>query len=199
MSGKIINVADPGAHLPSTVVVDTSLVVSRLLTDQDRQHPLAAVRSAAFFALLMEDARQAIITPTAYSEVLHISIRIRYQQELRLNCQGITARYGARITSGTELYKRDMSILKRHTDELERLRLALLANNFVLTAPEDLGPISSGRRYDAELVRLIGRYGLDTNDALILMEVSRLSISAIVTMDRDMERALPDFDVYLWR
>jgi len=49
-----------------------------------------------------------------------------------------------------------------------------------------------------ELIRLVGRYGLDTNDALILMEASRLGISAIVTMDRDMRRALPDFDIYTW-
>ena len=96
------------------------------------------------------------------------------------------------------MYKRDDSILHDHAPSLERMRLRLANYNVVVVAPEDLGPIPSGRLFDEERVRLIGRYGLDTNDALILMEASRLGISAIVTLDRDMRRALPDFDVYTW-
>jgi predicted nucleic acid-binding protein len=159
---------------------------------------LSAAQAADFFDSLIDADQSVVFPPTAYSELLHTSIRRRYQQELQVNRAAITARYGTRITSWSELYKRDVSVLLEHAAILEQMRLWLANNNVVLAAPWELGPITSGRPYDEELVRLIGRYGLDTNDALILMEASRLGISAIVTMDRDMHRALPDFDVYTW-
>ncbi|MBA2277851.1 MAG: hypothetical protein H0W06_08810 [Chloroflexia bacterium] len=157
-----------------------------------------ATRATDFFERIVSDGQQAILTPTAYGEVLHASIRLQYEQELRLNRQAITARFGRRITSWTELYKRDPSIARHHEEALELLRQTLGGNNVAIATPAQLGPISSGRPYDEKLVRLVGRDGLDTNDALIFMEASRLGITAIVTMDRDMERARPDFDVYTW-
>ncbi|MBA2277853.1 MAG: PIN domain-containing protein [Chloroflexia bacterium] len=78
------------------------------------------------------------------------------------------------------------------------MRTTLVLRGIIISAPEDLGPLTSRRLWHEELVQYIARYRLDTNDALILMEADRLGISEIVTMDRDMERALPDFDVYLW-
>ncbi len=45
---------------------------------------------------------------------------------------------------------------------------------------------------------MIGRYGLDTSDCLILMEAARLGVRSVVTMDRDLLRAQSDFDIYTW-
>jgi hypothetical protein len=81
---------------------------------------------------------------------------------------------------------------------LEQLRQRLASHNVVIAGPDRLGPIPSGLAYDQELVRLVGRYGLDTSGAAILLEAQRLGISALVTLDPDMQRAQADFDVYTW-
>ena len=46
---------------------------------------------------------------------------------------------------------------------------------------------------------MIGRYGVDTNDAVIRLEARRAGISAVATLDPDMRRAAADFDIYTWR
>lgn len=65
-------------------------------------------------------------------------------------------------------------------------------------APDELGPIASGRSYDEELVHLVGTYGLDSSDALILMEAQRFGVTDIVSLDGDLQRARADFNVYTW-
>lgn len=50
----------------------------------------------------------------------------------------------------------------------------------------------------AELVHLVGKYGLDSNDAVILMEAQRCGVADIVTVDRDLLRAPADFTIYTW-
>ena len=198
MSGRLIDLSERAVQLPDSMVVDTSILVALLLTPV-QQHRNDIARIAKFLTLVAARSQQVVITPTAYGELLHASIRLRYQRELRERREEISARFGHRITSWAELYKRDPSILRAHLPELTRLRLLLVGFDFLIAKPEELGPVPSGRPFDEELIHLIGRHTLDTNDALILMEASRLGISAIVTMDRDMERALPDFDIYLWR
>lgn len=78
------------------------------------------------------------------------------------------------------------------------MRQRLLAANIAFADPSDLDPISSGQRYDRELLDLVVRYGLDTSDATILMEAMRIGVQSIVSFDRDMQRALTDFDIYTW-
>lgn len=198
MRSRLVHISSPESRFPDPVVIDTNLLVARFLTAHQQRRAETA-RVASLFGQLLSENRQVVLTPTVYAELLHTSIRLRFQWELRHNRHAITARFGSRMTSWTELYKRDASLLTQHSDELERLRLSLLQSGIMLLVPEELGPIPSGSPYHEELVRLIHRYSLDTTDSLILMEASRLGISSIVTMDRDMERALPDFDVYLWR
>lgn len=198
MPGRSVDLSQPDTQLPELIAVDTNVLVARTLAVDHQAQTTSATHAGRFFDDLIAAERSVVCTPTAFSELLHTSIRQRYQRELQTNRQELTARFGARITSWSELYKRDDSILHDHALSLERMRLRLANYNVVVVAPEDLGPIPSGRLFDEELLRLIGRYGLDTNDALILMEASRLGISAIVTLDRDMRRALPDFDVYTW-
>jgi predicted nucleic acid-binding protein len=198
MGGSLVDLSARAAPLPDPVVVDTSVVVAAMLALDKQQNPIHIVRAAELFSELLTGDHHAIFPPTAYSELLHVSIRIRNQQELKLNRHAILARYGTRISSWTELFKRDPTIAQQHAAELDQLRRRLVASNIVIAGTDDLGPISSGLPHDVELVRLIGRYGLDTNDAAILMEANRLGIYDIVTMDEDLRRARMDFNVYTW-
>lgn len=92
----------------------------------------------------------------------------------------------------------DATILQDFLPELEELRLLLSANGLLFIAPDQLGFIVTGRSYDEELVHLVGTYGLDSNDALILMEAQRYGVTDIVSLDADMQRAQADFNVYTW-
>lgn len=198
MSSSLVDLSAFAGSLPDPVIVDTNVVVAGMLVPADQPNPAPARRSARFLSGLVADNRRAILTPTAYSELLHVSIRLRYQRELRLNREAITARHGNRIGSWTELFKLDPTIAQQHAADLDQLRRRLVAGNIVMAGMDDLGTIPSGLPYDEELIRLIGRYGLDTNDASILLEASRLGVYDIVTMDEDLRRARIDFNVYTW-
>lgn len=82
--------------------------------------------------------------------------------------------------------------------DLLHLRQTLSTNGLLFIAPDDLGPISSGRAYDEELIHLVGTYGLDSNDASILMEAQRYGVTDIITLDADLQRAQADFTIYTW-
>ncbi|MGH2562555.1 MAG: hypothetical protein ACRDJH_26140 [Thermomicrobiales bacterium] len=198
MSGSLIDLASPNIPVPNPVIIDTNVVVAGMLAPEAQPDPAQALRANMFFSDLVARNRRAILTPTAYSELLHVSIRMRYQQELRLNRHAILVRYGTRISSWTELFKHDPTIAQQHAADLNQLRRRLVATNMVVAGTNDLGPIRSGFPYDVEFVRLIGRYGLDTSDAAILMEANCLGVYDIVTMDDDPRRAQLDFNIYTW-
>ena len=69
----------------------------------------------------------------------------------------------------------------------------------MLIFPGDLGPLASGRHHDAELDYFGGTYGLDPNDAAILMEVQQIGVNDIVSLDVDMQQAQRNFTIYTWR
>ncbi|MGH2533607.1 MAG: hypothetical protein ACRDJW_15015 [Thermomicrobiales bacterium] len=198
MRGSLVDLSQHARPLPDPTVVDTNVVVAAMLVPAVRTDPVHALRAAAFFSDLLASNRRAILTPTAYSELLHVSIRIRYQQELRLNRPAIHARYGARISRWTDLFKRDPTIAQQHAADLSQLRRRLIAANIVVADTNTFGPIRSGLPFDVELVRLIGHYGLDTSDAAMLIEADRLGVLDIVTMDEDPRRAHLDFNIYTW-
>lgn len=198
MPGSLFDLSDATTIVPESMLIDSNVVAARFMVAYQARERANAARTASFFQHAIAPRRHLVLSPTAYSEVLHTALRRRYQRELLVHRDAVLARYGRRITSWSELYKRDATLLQTQIPELNQLRPRMVQYGVVIVAPDELGPIPSGRPYDQELIHLIGRYGLDTNDALILMEASRLGISSIVTMDRDMQRALPDFDVYTW-
>jgi len=106
MSHKLIDMSATPVRLLNPVVVDANVVVAQFLALGTRGSPRSAARINRFFADLASAEYRAILTPTGYGEVLHAVIRVRYEQELRLNREQITARFGRRITSWTDLYKR---------------------------------------------------------------------------------------------
>ena len=106
--------------------------------------------------------------------------------------------YGRPIRSWADLYKQDAAILQAFQPRLHGLRQRLTGSGLLFLAPDTLGSIPSGRSYDEELVHLIGTYGLDSNDALILMEAQRYGVTNIVSLDTDLQRAQADFTIYTW-
>lgn len=106
-------------------------------------------------------------------------------------------RYGQEIRHWSQLYKLDGAILSELMTKLEALPRILYLSEVLFIEP----PTPTLGRTDGflmELLRLSGRYGLDSNDARILLEAQSLGIPHIVSLDRDMQRAAPDFTVYTW-
>jgi predicted nucleic acid-binding protein len=75
-----------------------------------------------------------------------------------------------------------------------------VANNVVIAGPEDLDFVTypTALPFRDELLDRMVRYGLDTSDTMIVLEAERLGLDGIVTMDRDMRRAVVDFDIFTW-
>ena len=197
--GSVINLAVPGAHVVDPVVLDANVVVARFLSSYPGQLRSGPPRAARFFRSLIANDGIGVVTPTAFNEVIHAAIRIKYQHEVASHRPALIAAYGPRRRySWLDLYKIDPSILPRYATVLDQLRRRLASQNVAVAGPDRLGPIPSGLAYDQEIVRLVGRYGVDTSDAAILLETQRLGISALVTLDPDMQQAQVDFDVYTW-
>jgi predicted nucleic acid-binding protein len=185
--------------LPDPIVVDANVVTARLLASYSGHHRLGPPRADRFFADLIANSAVGIVTPMVFNEIIHVALKIRYQGELSAYRTNLVARYGTRGRyTWLDLYKLDPTIIQRYAVGLEQLRQLLVANNLLVIGHDDLGAIPSGFPYDQELVRLVGRYGLDSSDAAILLEAQRAGIPNLVTLDRDMQRASVDFDVYTW-
>jgi predicted nucleic acid-binding protein len=200
MSGNLIDLSQPNVRVPDPVALDTNVVIAFFQQFFPGQVPQHVMRARAFFQHLLNANQQALLTPTAYGELVHVAVRKRYERFLMGRHRALTLHHGVPIARWTDLYKVDATILQRYARSLTWLRQGLVANNVVIAGPEDLDfqAYPSALPYGEELIDRMVRYGLDASDTLITMEASRLGVDAIVTMDRDMERALVDFDVYTW-
>lgn len=199
MTGRLVDLSEPGEPFPDTIVLDSNVVVTWMEQFHSRRQRRELFQAIAFFRRMRQAGRQAILTPTAYGEVIHAAIKVMYVRERVSQRAALTAHYG-RLGgfSWLNLYKIDPTILQAQADVLEEWRERLLAGSIVLLDPSDLGPIPSGQRYDRELLDLVVRYGLDTSDATILLEAMRIGVHSLVSFDRDMQRAVADFDIYTW-
>jgi len=203
MPGSVVDLSNPGTSFPDPVVVDTNLIVEHLVVPyipilSASPVTVAAQRAGAFFHALIANNGTGIVTPMVFTELVHAAVRIRYRQErLRLGPVG-QQRYGRPITDWLALYKQDETILQAFLPDLEQLRRLLVASGLLFVGPDALGPITSGRSHDEELVHLVGTYGLDSGDAVILMEARRYGVIDIVSLDVDFQRARADFDIYTW-
>lgn len=188
----------PQADLPGRLVVDANVVVGWAGRAFQQSRSGQDEQAEEFVKSLEARTIDAIIPPMAFAEIVHTMIRFRYEHELRTKREELAKRFGMRITSWTLLYKLDQSILRHFLLELERLRVRKAAAGLIIASPNDLTPLPADQPFEKELVRMIGRYGLDTSDCLILMEAARLGVRSVVTMDRDLLRAQSDFDIYTW-
>ena len=199
MAGRVVDLTSSGISISEPVIVDSNVVIAWQVAAFQGDQSLSALQAATFIQTLRTGDQQAVLTPTAYSEVVHATIKAIFQRSRADYRLALTVRYGRRGGfSWRDLYKLDPTILQQQASALEEFRQRLLAANLALLDQSDLGPVPSGQRYDRELLDRIVRYGLDTSDATILMEAMRIGIQSIVSLDRDMQCAVADFDVYTW-
>jgi predicted nucleic acid-binding protein len=204
MPGSVIDLSVPGQTFPDPVVVDANLIVEYLLAPFVAVLPPSSItrnaeRAAAFFQALIVRNGTGIVTPTAFAEVIHVAVKATYQQALRRLGPAARQTYCRPIKDWLSLYKQDATILQAFRPDLEQLRRLLIANGLLFLGPDQLGPILSGRTFDEELVHLVAVYGLDSSDALIVMEAQRCGVTDIVTLDAELQRTRADFDIYTWR
>lgn len=203
MPGSVIDLSRPGYTIPDPIVVDTNLIVERLIvplagTTSSPQVTVNAHRANQFFLSLLATNRTGIVTSTVLNELLHVAIRTKYQEERRRLGSRSRQPFGRTINSWRDLYKADATILQALLPNLAQLSHLLTTNGLLFLPPDVLGPITSGRAYDEELIHLVGTYGLDSNDALILMEAQRAGVRDVITLDADLRRAQADFNIYTW-
>ncbi|MGH2535320.1 MAG: type II toxin-antitoxin system VapC family toxin [Thermomicrobiales bacterium] len=200
MSGNLVNLSQPGIAIPDPVVVDSNVVIAFFQAFFPGEHAQQVDRASSFFRRLRAENQQAILTPSAFSELLHVAVRNRYKLIVKDQRRVLTARYGVPINTWVDLYKEDPTILQDIGHNLAALRQALVARNIVIAGAEDMrfARYPSARPYAEELIDRMVRYGLDSSDTCILLEAERLGVTSVVTMDRDIRRALSDFDIYTW-
>lgn len=203
MPGNVVDLSVGRPRFPDIVVVDTNPIVEYVLVPSIGERTPAPVAIAsepasAFFEAVYAHNGTGIVAPTTLVEFVHTAVRDRCKQErLRLRSKGRPS--GERpIGDWLALSKQDETVLRAFLPHLEQPRRLSIANGLLLVAPDCLGPIPSGRACDEEPVRHLGTYGLDSGDAVILMEARRYGVADIVALDKDLRRARADFTVFTW-
>ncbi|MFT4040391.1 MAG: PIN domain-containing protein [Thermomicrobiales bacterium] len=200
----VVDLSKFGTRLPSQVVLDSNVSIHVLdsagLNVNSTVTPISAdlLRIVRLIRELRQQRVTTVVTPTVVSEMLHVAARGRYQHLVRtMPPSEMQERYGQVIRHWGQLYKRDGAILTELMTKLEALPRILYLSEVLFVEP--LTPtLGQDDGFMTELLRLSKRYGLDSNDARILLEAQSLDIPHIVTLDRDMQRAAQDFTVYTW-
>jgi len=198
MNGSVFDHSQPNVMWPDPIVVDSNMVVANFQHFYPGQDHRRVERARAFFQRLLHDGQQGVLTPTAFSAVVHVAVRKTYEQLVRGHRAELRRRYDAQVDGWRDVYKQDPVPLQQLAHDLNELRESLVPYNLAIADLNDLGGsvIPDSRHSSEELIERMTRYGLDSSDAMITIEASRLGIGAIVSMDRDMRRAVPDFDIY---
>jgi predicted nucleic acid-binding protein len=199
MPRRLIDLGQPGARLPDSFVVDTNLVAARLLASYYPPHLETAERTHRFFSLLRTQGLVGLLPTVVCHEFFHLALRGEYQLALPDHRSALAAeRTTQRRFNWENLYKSRPDLIDEFLPALQRFFPLFRFNSLTAIQPEELAPLPPNFRYEEELLRLVGRYQLDTNDAAILLEAQRAGITSIATLDADMLRAQADFDVYTW-
>lgn len=199
MAGRIIDLAHATGDIQGPVVLDSNVVIARWLASFESPHTRNAERAGSVYEQLHASGAQTALTPTGYNEVLHAAIRALYRESREIHRGALVAHFGR---SGgftwRDLYKINPSLLHQQPRFLEELRSHLVGAGIVILDPRDFDASSSLRRIDQQLPDFVVRYGLDSSDAMMLLEAEGVGIHGIVSFDPDMRRAATDFDVYTW-
>lgn len=204
MTDGVVNLSIAGAQWPESIIVDCNVAVHvlrisglRLLAEAPAMSPDPS-RIWWMLGELRHRETRMVVTPTIMSEVVHVVTRAGYQHLVRtLSVAQMLHRYGRVFRHWSQLYKHDASILTSIIAEMEDLPELLKATGLIFVDPtRDVNDWSVD--FLPELLQISKRFGLDSNDARILLEAQSLGIPHIVSLDRDMQRAAPDFTVYTW-
>jgi predicted nucleic acid-binding protein len=203
MAGSVVDLSVVGPVFPDPIVVDTNLIVEYFIVPFIPILPASPIRVNAqradlFFRTLIANNGTGIVTPVAFTEFVHAAVKFRYNQARLQLGPAARGAPGRPITDWVALYKQDETILQTFLPDLDQLCRLLIANGLLFLSPEELGPIGSGRSFAEELVNLVGTYGLDSNDALLMMEARRYGVTDVISLDADLQRAQADFNIYTW-
>jgi len=197
--GSVVDLSTPSRQIPDLMVVDTNLIIAHLLAHLHSPLPRTAARASYVFQTLQTINGIGLVTSSTLNEVVHFAIKAKYRLEVQSHLANLVAAYPNRSRfDWIDLYKIDPGILRRFGPDLEKLRQHLVENNLLFLQPEDWSPVPVGATRDSELVRVIGRYGLDSSDASLLLEAQQAGVFSVVTLDPDLTRSAADFDVYTW-
>lgn len=83
MPGSVVNLSVAGSAFPDPVVVDTNLIVERLVVPyipipSTSTVAVGAQRAGAFFRTLIARNGTGIVTPTVFAEFVHVAVKIKY-------------------------------------------------------------------------------------------------------------------------
>lgn len=204
MAGSLVDLVDPRIVLPDRLVVDSNIVIDWLLGEGNVVVPNASVtvaqeRAIRFVVRLQNDGATGVIASTSMEEIFHVILKLGYRRALPAHGLDLADRFPNIKRPGWEhLFKARSDLVKRFVPTMNEAIVAIRASQFVLLQPDDLGPIPSGQPLEDELIGTMERYELDSADAAILVAARRAGIDAIVTADRDLQRARLDFDVFTW-
>lgn len=192
MVGRVFDLSLPATPLPPRIIVDTNVLYERMRASRSTPASIPTLREAQVAALLTQIRRErslALVPPTVVNELVHTEIR------LHLTAVGQSRRPPQ---SWRQVYKLDPTVLGTLRADLIIMRQLMVSSGLRFVSPDDLAPIGFGISYEQRLIETCCRYGLDTGDAGILVDAQRLGVDAIMTMDADLQRALPEFDIYTW-
>jgi predicted nucleic acid-binding protein len=198
MAGRVVDLFTSTDPLPAEIAIDTNVIVERLASTLGATpHPVQGPLAHAFFGRLAASDAIGIVTPAVFAELLHIIVKQGYREELQQYPAQLVQRFGP-LGSWLDLYKRDPAILQRLRPRLAALPMLFAANRLVFLDHADLAVSGAPFQLETELVEVMCDYGLDSSDALVLLEARRVPVTAIATFDPDLRRAAADVAVYTW-
>lgn len=207
MAGSLVDLNQPGVQVPPFSVVDSSVVIDWLEATYGMGVAATRVtpghdRALWFFRSLESHQTRGFVTSISFNEFFHYLVRERFAATIADHLPVLAARFPSirspRAYRWQHLLKARSELLRTFVDDVDEIRLRMIASGLTFLQPTDLGPIPSGRSLDEEMLDLMARYELDTGDAAILLEARRAGVTSIVTADADLHRAQADFDVYTW-
>ena len=82
MRSNVVDLSRSDVDIPTPVIVDTNVVSEWALASY---HDISrrSARAPSFFQHLVTSNQEAILTPIAYSEFLHVAILARYKRVFR--------------------------------------------------------------------------------------------------------------------
>jgi hypothetical protein len=108
MAGSVVDLSQPGASFPAVTVVDTNVIVEDLLASFLDPPALPAAHLTQFFDDLLAINGRGIVTPTAFTELVHVLVGARYRHEYgRMSASDRNARYASPVRCWRDLYKQD--------------------------------------------------------------------------------------------
>ncbi len=78
MTGRLVDLSDPDARLPSTIVLDSNVVITWMETFYPSRPRRDLFHATTLFDHFTREGRQAILPPAAYGEVIHAAIKAMY-------------------------------------------------------------------------------------------------------------------------